>query len=292
LFAEQFGVTHILAAPIAPAGKTWDARLLVALRNRAEKAGFRFAGLDGLPQPFNAILHQTVMEDGGDLDALTAVNDFVACAGAAGVPLIRYDLGGWTASPDRLPQGRGRALVRRLAYPSQASAVSDGTLWEHMTAVLQHIVPAAEQAGVKLACRPGPPHNSTSALQRLINAIPSAAHGLDFCQDDISRMSGVDLIEAIHQFGARGRIFLVEVANWQLDTSGAVEAFLDEPADQAQPGANLLRALRTYREIGFDGAIRPAPPPGMVGDTAWGHKGQAFNVGYLRALLHVVERTR
>ena len=38
--------------------------------------------------------------------------------------------------------------------------------------------------------------------------------------------------------------------------------------------------------------IRPVRPPGLVGDTEWGHKGQAFSLGYLRALMQVVERTQ
>ena len=36
--------------------------------------------------------------------------------------------------------------------------------------------------------------------------------------------------------------------------------------------------------------IRQITPNIMVGDSAWGHKGRAFDVGYLRALLDAVSR--
>ncbi len=29
-------------------------------------------------------------------------------------------------------------------------------------------------------------------------------------------------------------------------------------------------------------------PPGMVGDEAWGYKGRAFDLGYLKAVLQVL----
>jgi D-mannonate dehydratase len=306
LFAEQFGVTHILALPVAPAGRTWDAALLAAARNRAEKAGFRFVGLDGLPSPLDAVLRQAAREEAREetreaaggrdagLGALDAVDAFITFAGAAGVPLIRYDLSGWAAGQARSPEGRARALARRFVAPAPDSVVSDSLRWERAVAVLQRIVLAAERAGVKLACRPGPRYNTARAWRQLIDAAPSAAHGLDFSHGDVLRMPGIDLSDTIRQFGRQGKIFLAEAANCRLDAGGAVEAFVDEPAprpaDAAQPGATLMRSLQAYREIGFDGAIRPAPPPGIAGDTAWGHIGQALSTGYLRAWLQVVER--
>jgi mannonate dehydratase len=294
LFAEQFGVTHLLAAPVAPAGQAWDAARIAAMRNRIQKAGFQFAGLDGLPQSLDALVKRVLMGETGE-ESLADVSDFIVRAGEAGVPLIRYDLGGPAPDLERRPEGRGRAQVRRLAPVDDGPAdgvPADGAQWERAAAAARRVASAAESAGVRMACRPGRPFSRPDAWQRLIDAAPSPAHGLDFSRGDLLRWPDADPVEAIHHFGRQGRIFLAEEANWKRDASGLAEAFLDEPApaDEAHPGALLLQSLRAYREIGFDGAIRPAPPPGIAGDTAWGHIGQAFHAGYLRAWLQALER--
>jgi hypothetical protein len=49
--------------------------------------------------------------------------------------------------------------------------------------------------------------------------------------------------------------------------------------------------MQVLVRAGFAGPMRAALPPGMVEDTDWGHKGRAFDLGYLRAILQVIERT-
>ena len=36
------------------------------------------------------------------------------------------------------------------------------------------------------------------------------------------------------------------------------------------------------------GPVRAGLPPGMVGDTEWGHKGRAYDLGYLKAVLQAI----
>jgi len=47
---------------------------------------------------------------------------------------------------------------------------------------------------------------------------------------------------------------------------------------------DMPRALRAYREIGFDGMIMADHVPQIVGDVG-GHKAFAFCIGYIQALL-------
>ena len=63
---------------------------------------------------------------------------------------------------------------------------------------------------------------------------------------------------------------------------GGGEAFLDEGE------VSLPLALRELQRAGFAGPVRAGQPPGMIGDAAWGHKGRAFDAGYLRAVLQVL----
>ena len=125
--------------------------------------------------------------------------------------------------------------------------------------------------------------NSVESLERLLEISPGPHHGLDFCQGAVAAMPGVDLFETIRLFGLKQKIFMVHMHNPKGKLPGSTEAFLDEG------DTNMVQALQIYLEAGFDGVLRPACTPGMLEDTEWGHKGHAFSVGYLRAVLQALE---
>ena len=52
---------------------------------------------------------------------------------------------------------------------------------------------------------------------------------------------------------------------------------------------DLPKALLALQRVGFAGPLCAGPPPGLVGDTEWGHKGRAYDLGYLRAVLQTIE---
>jgi mannonate dehydratase len=47
--------------------------------------------------------------------------------------------------------------------------------------------------------------------------------------------------------------------------------------------------MRTLKQVGFRGIMLTDHVPRMSGDTAWGHRGRAYTVGYMKALLQVLE---
>jgi mannonate dehydratase len=294
LFALQFGADAVVAQPLLPdAGACWDARTLAALRNRVDKAGLELAGLHDLPGSLG--LGDTLRRLAGGApaaDALAPICAFIAGAGAAGIPLIAYELPpDARPGPVREPAGRGQAQVWRTERgqdpPAGAAPSSAHIAW------LRAVLPTAERAGVRLAWRPTA--GSPEAWESVLDAVPSSCHGLDLDHGTISAAPGVDPLTAIRRFACRQSIFLVQLHALQVQAEGVCETFLDEatlPTAGGQPPCPALPLLlRTYRAAGYTGAVRPAPPPGIVDDTDWGHKGQAFHLGYLRALLQAVERT-
>ena len=44
-----------------------------------------------------------------------------------------------------------------------------------------------------------------------------------------------------------------------------------------------------YKEVGFDGPMIDDHTPKVVGDTPYGHRGRAYAMGYMKALMRVVE---
>ena len=52
-----------------------------------------------------------------------------------------------------------------------------------------------------------------------------------------------------------------------------------------------LAVMATLKQVGFTGFLITDHVPYMVDDTDWGHRGRAYAIGYMRALLDVVNRT-
>ena len=280
MFAQQLGVTDVLATVNpGPDGRTWDAALLAGVRHRVETAGLVFAGLEGLWPHENIVLGRPGREE--EIEKLCG---FVRDAGAGGIPLIAYR---WGLSDSR--------RVSRTPAQETPSSITDEQMWDHLGCFVSRLVPAAAQAGVRMACHPDDPAtasrsravpilNSAEALTRLLDMAPSPFHGLDFCHGCVASMPGVDLVEAIRSFGGRQKIFTVHVGNPGGRGPEAAAAFRDEG------DTDMVRALQTHVDAGFDGPLRPCRSPGLLGDTEWGHKGHAFSIGYLRALFQSLDR--
>jgi mannonate dehydratase len=84
--------------------------------------------------------------------------------------------------------------------------------------------------------------------------------------------------DVIRYFGSRGKIFNVHFRNIR----GGYLKFAETLPDDGD--VDMPRALRTYREVGFDGMIMPDHVPQIVGDVG-GQKAFAFCFGYIQALL-------
>jgi mannonate dehydratase len=93
-----------------------------------------------------------------------------------------------------------------------------------------------------------------------------------------------DTIEAIREFG--DRIRFVHFRDVEGDERAFVETWHDEgPTD-------MKAAIEAYRDVGFDGPIRPDHVPRMVGEqdredamVGYTDRGRLFAVGYIKGLL-------
>lgn len=217
-----------------------------------------------------------------------------------GVPVVE-----WTWSvPDVFGSthglGRGGARVRSFDYeavkdipPVEPEEAMDAqTMWERLLWFLERIVPTAEEVGVRLALHPHDPPTpwlrgeariigTIEGLQRLFEEVPSPVNGLNFCQGTIAEM-GADVIAAIRWFGERDRINHVHFR----DVKGAVRRFDESFIDDGD--TDMHAAMRAYHEVGYRYAMMPDHTPGVAGDTPWGHRGRAYALGYMRALMEAV----
>jgi mannonate dehydratase len=90
-----------------------------------------------------------------------------------------------------------------------------------------------------------------------------------------------DIFDVIRYFGERKKIFNVHFRNIKGRLNSFVEVFPDEG------DIDMLKALRTYKEVGYEYMIMPDHVPGISGAEA-GQVGFAFTYGYIHALLQAV----
>ena len=226
-FAKQMGVTDVLVhRPDAEGDGYYDFMGLLKLRTQVESAGLRFAGIGNLRRDWmeNAVFGMPGWEAQIDNFCRTVSN-----AGKAGVSVIVYTFP--AISLHRIyrthlrARGRGGALVTSHDQSLLADApllgpkpMSKEKVWENFRRLLERAVPAAEEAGVKLAIHPDdpplPPVGGIASLlerpddfRRVIELVPSESNGVCFCQGCFTEMVGERVYDEIRYFGERQRIF-------------------------------------------------------------------------------------
>jgi mannonate dehydratase len=181
---------------------------------------------------------------------------------------------------------------------TEAGPISEEAAWERITYFLKRVIPVAEEYKVRMACHPHDPGmprdrgfrgvhrvlGSVDGLKRFIEITPSPYHGLNFCQGTVSEMldkPGEQIFDVIRYFGARGKIFNVHFRNIRGGFLNFQETFPDDG------DVNMIRAMRAYREVGYDGMLMPDHVPRIDGD-AGGKQAFAYAYGYIQALIQMI----
>jgi mannonate dehydratase len=166
-------------------------------------------------------------------------------------------------------KGRGGASLSALDFsklkpegPTIAGTITEQIYWDRITYFLKRVVPVAEEAKVRIACHPQdpglPPETgwrgvstvlaSVDGLKRFVRTVPSPNHGLNFCQGTICEMlrnPNEEIHDIIRHFAREGKIFNVHFRNIR----GGYLNFAETLPDDGD--VDMMRALRTYREVGY-----------------------------------------
>jgi mannonate dehydratase len=305
------GVQHICAVlPSRTLDDNWSVEGLTKLRERIERAGIH---LDMLPLPLSSspisraenphIMLGKSPERDREIESICKM---IRNAAKAGIPALKYNLTILGVVRTESTKGRGGAAYSTFdfakskvdAAPPESGPVSEEQMWDRITYFLKRVVPVAEECKVRLCCHPHDPGmppgkayrgvhrvlGTVEGLKRFIEISPSRYHGLNFCQGTVAEMlenPGKEIYDVIRYFGKKGKIFNVHFRNIKGRCGKFQETFPDDG------DVDMLKALRVYREVGYDGMIMPDHAPSIDGDTA---KGQAFAFafGYIQALLQLV----
>jgi mannonate dehydratase len=90
-----------------------------------------------------------------------------------------------------------------------------------------------------------------------------------------------EIFDVIRYFGSRGKIFNVHFRNIKGGFLNFQETFPDDG------DVDMLKVLRVYKEVGYDGMIMPDHVPQIEGDAGRA-QAFAFAFGYIQALIQVV----
>jgi len=297
---RQAGVRYAVgglppAATLGHGEAPWDYLPLTRLKNEYETNGFSLQVIEARP-PLNRAKRGLPGRDEEIQTVLTLIENM----GRLGIPVWCYEWMtdfNWLRTNTSLPS-RGGSLVSGFdasvladAPPTELGPISEDELWTNLEYFLRAVVPVAEQWNVKLAMHPDDPPlspirgvgrimSSIDNYQRLIDLVPSPCNGITLCQGNFRLMTD-DIPGAIRQFGAE-HVFFVHMR----DVDGTPSKFHETWHDAGT--TDLLDCMRTYREVGFTGVLRPDHVPTVDGDTndhpGYSVFGRLFAVGYLRGL--------
>ena len=95
------------------------------------------------------------------------------------------------------------------------------------------------------------------------------------------REPGKGIYDVIRYFGTRKKIFNVHFRNIRGGFLNFQEVYHDEG------DVDMLRAMRVYKEVGYNGLMMPDHAPSAPGDDS-GRQAFAFAYGYIRGLMQAV----
>ena len=281
-----------LPEPGAPA---WDEAQLRRICGRV-------AEFDLVPAAINLRLSRDIVSGGPDRERDLA--DTCAClraAGKAGIGVVTCTFTALRASEGyalRAGAGRGGAGLRDFDYERirelpalpEVGVHSEAEMWDRLEVFLRAVIPAAEEAGVRLALHPSDPPVPVyrevaqplpdfDAMKRLIEIVDSPANCI-FYDTGVSTEWGEDAVEVLRYFGSRDRIAAVHFRNVCVDEPRYryVETFVDEG------DCDMAACMTALKEVGYDGWVDPDHSPGITGDDDDLRVGYTYAVSYIRAL--------
>lgn len=277
----------------------WEYDTLVRTRNRFADHGLSLDVVEDRPP-----MERTVLGKDGRDEEMETVKQLIRNMGRLDIDIYCWV---WTENPvgvlrtaDAIPD-RGGSLQsgydhtwteRAVDHPE--ADISERELWENLEYFLDEVVPVAEEVGVKMALHPDdPPLSPVRGVPRLITSVEnyervldlydSPNHGVTFCQGNFAAMD-TDVQSAIRRLG--NRIHYVHFR----DIEGSARSFVETWHDDGP--TDMLAAMEAYREVGFDGPIRPDHVPKMVGEddraetqAGYTDMGRLFAIGYMKGLL-------
>ena len=244
-------------------------------------------------------------QEGRDQD-IDTYRLFLRCLGELGIRVAPYDFHPANTYTTGQVERRGY-LAREFSEEVFRREVEEQRfdrpypaeeMWEHYTYFVDAVLPAAEEAGVKLALHPDdPPLAVMNGVAKLFVdyagyrraeeiARGSANWGVRLCVGtwlEGGDRLGKDTLGMIEDFGGRSKLFEIDFRNVSAPLPHFVETFPDDGY------MDMYQVMRALRRVGFSGPLVPDHIPQLVGDDSSRRAGLVYCIAYLRALIERAE---
>lgn len=178
--------------------------------------------------------------------------------------------------------------------------VSEGDLRENLRYFLEQIIPAAEEAGIKMAIHPDDPPFSIFGLPRIVknyadlkailDMVDSPNNGLTLCSGALGPNPDNDIPQMIRDF--HPRIPFAHIRNIKRYENGD---FIETSHMSSDGSLDITEIVRTYHEVGFDGYYRPDHGRHIWGEQCrpgYGLYDRALGIMYIQGIWDMCEKKK
>ncbi len=307
----QLGVVNVCADP--PGNPhSWDRDTLESFREKVNSYGIE---LDMVQLPLSSrpleesYSPNVMLGKSPDRDReIESMQRLIRMCSDVGIPAVKYNMNIIGIPRSERERGRGGSSnstfrwrkMDQNALPGIAGVLSEEENWERIDYFLERIVPVASDSKVRLACHPHDPYTppgykgvtrvlgTVEGMKKFVKMYESPYHGLNFCQGTVAEMldnPGEEIFDVIRWFGNREKIFNVHFRNIRGTKLDFMETFPDEGS------IDMIKALKTYQEVGYKHMIMPDHVPTLSGPNASG-VAFSFCYGYITASLQAIGEPR
>ena len=308
-----------------PPGEVWPRESIARIKAQAEAHGLAFEVVESVPVPEEVKL--------GGPDAPRMIDNYCETLrrlGEAGVQCVCYNfmpVFDWLRSELARQQADGanalaydeaavlamNPLESELSLPGwdesytkeqlgalmrRYQALSEDDLWRNLRTFLSAAVPAAEEAGIRMAIHPDDPPWGIFGLPRIITCeenldrflslVDSPANGLTFCTGSLGASPDNDLPRLAEKYAAR-----IPFAHLRNILRTGERQFEEVGHPSACGSLDLYASVRGLLRGGVDGWVRPDHGRMIWGETGrygYGLYDRALGAAYLNGLFEAVER--